>query len=193
MTKRLSGIWHAWHFQFALSLVVTALCGSFCIACLHPLTRRYVLKESKVFGLFKKKPEIESKAELSQETSPFEILLPDEKLNGEVPDLRIASKVLDILRSSGQEVQSLEIFEGMPVVNSNNPQLKEFAFVVNGAKQTTALKTQIEFMAYPAVKEGSIGVLCCLVHGILHEFHITNRGGGATINYQFSKVVPQKT
>ncbi|HDY8037492.1 TPA: DUF3265 domain-containing protein [Vibrio vulnificus] len=42
MTKRLRGIWHAWHFQFALSLVVTALCGSFCSACLHPLTRRYV-------------------------------------------------------------------------------------------------------------------------------------------------------
>ncbi|EHU9521003.1 DUF3265 domain-containing protein [Vibrio vulnificus] len=35
-------MWHAWHFQFALSLVVKALCGSFCIACLHPLTRRYV-------------------------------------------------------------------------------------------------------------------------------------------------------
>ncbi|POB86395.1 DUF3265 domain-containing protein, partial [Vibrio vulnificus] len=30
------------HFQFALGLVVTALCGSFCIACLRPLTRRYV-------------------------------------------------------------------------------------------------------------------------------------------------------
>ncbi|EJG0412310.1 DUF3265 domain-containing protein [Vibrio parahaemolyticus] len=42
MTKRLSGIWHAWHFQFALGSVVTALCGSFRIACLHPLTRRYV-------------------------------------------------------------------------------------------------------------------------------------------------------
>ncbi|TQO84588.1 DUF3265 domain-containing protein [Vibrio cholerae] len=41
MTKRLSGIWHAWHFQFALGSVVTALCGSFRIACLHPLTRRY--------------------------------------------------------------------------------------------------------------------------------------------------------
>ncbi|HDY7722558.1 TPA: DUF3265 domain-containing protein [Vibrio vulnificus] len=41
MTKRSSGIWHAWHFWFALSSVVTALCGSFCIACLHPLTRRY--------------------------------------------------------------------------------------------------------------------------------------------------------
>ncbi|HAT8544587.1 DUF3265 domain-containing protein [Vibrio vulnificus] len=45
MTKRLSGIWHAWHFQFALSSVVTALCGSFCIACLHPLTRRYICIE----------------------------------------------------------------------------------------------------------------------------------------------------
>ncbi|EGR8992202.1 DUF3265 domain-containing protein [Vibrio vulnificus] len=40
LTKRLRGIWHAWHFQFALSLVVTALCGSFCSACLHPLTQR---------------------------------------------------------------------------------------------------------------------------------------------------------
>ncbi|HAS8488523.1 TPA: DUF3265 domain-containing protein, partial [Vibrio vulnificus] len=26
--------------QFSLGLVVTALCGSFCIACLRPLTRR---------------------------------------------------------------------------------------------------------------------------------------------------------
>ncbi|PAO35462.1 hypothetical protein BST50_05370 [Vibrio vulnificus] len=42
MTKRLSGIWHAWHFWFALGSVIKSLCGSFCIACLHPLTRRYV-------------------------------------------------------------------------------------------------------------------------------------------------------
>ncbi|EKA7352328.1 DUF3265 domain-containing protein [Vibrio vulnificus] len=42
MTKRLSGIWHAWHFQFALGSVINSLCGSFCIACLHPLTRRYM-------------------------------------------------------------------------------------------------------------------------------------------------------
>ncbi|EJC7109467.1 DUF3265 domain-containing protein [Vibrio parahaemolyticus] len=41
MTKRLSGIWHAWHFRFALGSVIKSLCGSFCIACLHPLTRRY--------------------------------------------------------------------------------------------------------------------------------------------------------
>ncbi|RZQ20461.1 DUF3265 domain-containing protein [Vibrio vulnificus] len=42
MTRRLSGIWHAWHFRFALGLVIKSLCGSFCIACLHPLTRRYI-------------------------------------------------------------------------------------------------------------------------------------------------------
>ncbi|ENI8058865.1 DUF3265 domain-containing protein [Vibrio vulnificus] len=42
MTKRLSGIWHAWHFRFALGSVIKVLCGSFCSACLHPLTRRYL-------------------------------------------------------------------------------------------------------------------------------------------------------
>ncbi|MEG7581245.1 DUF3265 domain-containing protein [Vibrio cholerae] len=41
MTKRSRGTWHAWHFQFALGLVVKASCGDFCIACLRPLTRRY--------------------------------------------------------------------------------------------------------------------------------------------------------
>ncbi|NVC43661.1 hypothetical protein FC653_21850 [Vibrio vulnificus] len=46
MTKRLRGIWHAWHCRFALGLVIKSLCGSFCSACLHPLTRRYILLES---------------------------------------------------------------------------------------------------------------------------------------------------
>ncbi|ENP0837257.1 DUF3265 domain-containing protein [Vibrio vulnificus] len=41
MTKRLRGIWQAWHFRFALGSVIKSLCGSFCSACLHPLTRRY--------------------------------------------------------------------------------------------------------------------------------------------------------
>ncbi|EMK3321440.1 DUF3265 domain-containing protein [Vibrio vulnificus] len=45
MTKRLRGIWHAWHFRFALGSVIKSLCGSFCIACLHPLTRRYIFIE----------------------------------------------------------------------------------------------------------------------------------------------------
>ncbi len=48
ITKRLRGTWHAWHFQFALSLVVKVLCGHFCIACLRPLTRRYVLGRNQV-------------------------------------------------------------------------------------------------------------------------------------------------
>ncbi|EGR1894444.1 DUF3265 domain-containing protein [Vibrio vulnificus] len=47
LTKRLRGTWHAWHFQFALCLVVKVLCGHFCIACLRPLTRRYMLSSFK--------------------------------------------------------------------------------------------------------------------------------------------------
>ncbi|MDE1266165.1 DUF3265 domain-containing protein [Vibrio aestuarianus] len=43
LTKRSRGTWHAWHFRFALGSVVTALCGSFSIACLRPLTQRYVV------------------------------------------------------------------------------------------------------------------------------------------------------
>ncbi|EGQ9060131.1 DUF3265 domain-containing protein [Vibrio parahaemolyticus] len=41
ITKRLRGIWHAWHFYYASGLVITALCRGFCIACRHPLTLRY--------------------------------------------------------------------------------------------------------------------------------------------------------
>jgi|GEM_PF-1975307 len=43
------------------------------------------------------------------------------------------------------------MFEGMTIVNSNNQPLKDFAYIVNGAKQTAALKSQIEFMCYPPV------------------------------------------
>nr|WP_080536290.1 DUF3265 domain-containing protein [Vibrio vulnificus] len=42
ITKRSRGTWHAWHFQFALGLVIKVLCSNFRIACLRPLTRRYV-------------------------------------------------------------------------------------------------------------------------------------------------------
>ncbi|MCU8124805.1 DUF3265 domain-containing protein, partial [Vibrio vulnificus] len=34
LTNNLRVIQHAWHFWFALGSVITALCGSFCIACL---------------------------------------------------------------------------------------------------------------------------------------------------------------
>ncbi|EHH1218886.1 DUF3265 domain-containing protein [Vibrio parahaemolyticus] len=46
MTKRLRGIWHAWHFRFALGSVIKSLCGSFWSACLHPLTRRYAVSKN---------------------------------------------------------------------------------------------------------------------------------------------------
>ncbi|NVC65390.1 DUF3265 domain-containing protein [Vibrio sp. 05-20-BW147] len=42
MTRRSRGTWHAWHFRFAVCLVVKLSCGHFCSACLRPLTRRYV-------------------------------------------------------------------------------------------------------------------------------------------------------
>ncbi|EKO3401910.1 DUF3265 domain-containing protein [Vibrio fluvialis] len=36
ITKRLSGIWHAWHFYYAVCLVVKMVCGSIGIALLTP-------------------------------------------------------------------------------------------------------------------------------------------------------------
>ncbi|WMN97635.1 DUF3265 domain-containing protein [Vibrio parahaemolyticus] len=36
MTKRLRGIWHAWHFWFALGFVFKVLCRNLYIACLPP-------------------------------------------------------------------------------------------------------------------------------------------------------------
>lgn len=145
-----------------------------------------------MFGLFKKKDKPEIKRGTETPAAPFEILLPQELTQGQVPDLRIGSKVLDILRKSSNDVQILEVFEDMPVVDSNNAQLKEFANIVNGAKQTSVLKEQIDLMCFAPKQSGSIGVLCCLVNGDLHEFHVANRGGGATLNYQFTKVVHAK-
>ena len=139
-----------------------------------------------MFRLFKKKPNPELKPGIE---AHFEILLPKALTQGAMPDLRIGSKALDILRASPNDVQTLEIFGGLPVVNSNNPQLKAFATLVNNSKQTTALKEQISLMSFSPQSPGSLGVLCCLIAGALHEFHITNRGGGATLNYQFTRVV----
>ncbi|EMG6786347.1 DUF3265 domain-containing protein [Vibrio cholerae] len=36
LTNCLSGIRNAWHFQHAVSLVIQAVCGSFCSALLTP-------------------------------------------------------------------------------------------------------------------------------------------------------------
>ncbi|ELI5882989.1 DUF3265 domain-containing protein [Vibrio parahaemolyticus] len=66
MTKRLSGIWHAWHFQFALGSVIKSLCGSFCIACLHPLTRRYGAGQKSAKGVYER--ESKSSLELAEKS-----------------------------------------------------------------------------------------------------------------------------
>ncbi|WP_394176380.1 hypothetical protein [Thalassotalea litorea] len=145
-----------------------------------------------MFGLFKKNSKPEIKRGTEAPVSPFEILLPEELTQAQIPNLHIGSKVLDILRTNSNDVQTLEVFEGMPVVNSNNAQLKEFVNVVNGAKQTSALKEQIGLMCFAPKTPDSLGALCCLVNGVLHEFHIINRGGGATLNYQFTRVVHAK-
>ncbi len=145
-----------------------------------------------MFGLFKKKPKQKIKKSFDTPVSPFEILLPEELAKGEKPDLRMGSKTLDLLRLNSSEIQTLEVFEGMPVVNSNNPQLKQFIISVNGAKQTSTLKSQLNLMSFPPKDNKSLGILCCLVNGVLHEFHIYNRGGGATINFQFNQVVHKK-
>ena len=68
-----------------------------------------------MFGLFKKKSKPEIKRGTEAPVAPFEILLPEELTQGQIPDLRIGSKVLDILRANSNDVQTLEVFEGMPV------------------------------------------------------------------------------
>nr|WP_199251514.1 DUF3265 domain-containing protein [Vibrio furnissii] len=40
MTKRSSGTNAAWHFWYAVSLVVKAVCGKVGLCGIHPLTRR---------------------------------------------------------------------------------------------------------------------------------------------------------
>ncbi|ELB2920213.1 DUF3265 domain-containing protein [Vibrio parahaemolyticus] len=35
---------NAWHFHYALNLVIKVVCGDFGIALAHPLTGRYVLR-----------------------------------------------------------------------------------------------------------------------------------------------------
>ncbi|MCQ4271974.1 hypothetical protein NA655_13185 [Pseudomonas kuykendallii] len=116
-------------------------------------------------------------------TPPFEILLPEALLQDGVPDLRIASKFLALLAESGNEVQHLEVFAGMPLVNSPVPAIKQFLAVVNGARQLDAFISQVSAMLFPG-RAGSKGSLCCVVAGAFTEFEITESGKNAAINWQ---------
>lgn len=117
------------------------------------------------------------------DTPPFEILLPEALLQAGVPDLRIASKFLALLVESGHEVQHLEVFAGMPLVNSPIPAIKQFLTLVNGARQLDAFISQVSAMLFPG-QPGSKGSLCCVVAGAFTEFEITERGKNAAINWQ---------
>lgn len=116
-------------------------------------------------------------------TPPFEILLPEALLQGGVPDLRIASKFLALLAESGNEIQHLEVFAGMPLVNSPVPAIKQFLTVVNGARQLDAFTSQVSSMLFPG-QPGSKGSLYCVVAGTFTEFEISERGKNAAINWQ---------
>jgi hypothetical protein len=115
--------------------------------------------------------------------TPLEILLPEVFLQSGVPDLRLASKFLALLADSHNEVQHLEVFAGMPLVNSPVPPIKQFLTAVNGARQLDTFTTQVLAMLFPG-QSGSKGSLCCVVAGIFTEFEITERGKNAAINWQ---------
>ena len=122
-------------------------------------------------------------------TSPFEILLPERLVQGGVPDLRIASKFLLLLAESGLQTQHLEVFAGMPLVNSPSPGIKQFLTVVNGAKQLDTLLSQVNAMLFPGSSANSKGSLCCVVGGVFTEFEISMRGANAAINWQIVRHV----
>lgn len=127
------------------------------------------------------------------ETSPFEILLPEELMKNGVPDLRIASKFLALLVESNLPTQHLEVFDGMPLVNSPSELVKQFLTVVNGAKQLKVFSAQVEAMLFRAENQPSMGSLCCLVNGVFTEFEITERGRNAAINWQINRHIKPAT
>ena len=119
--------------------------------------------------------------------SPFEILLPESLVQSGVPDLRVASKFLSLLATSGLQTQTLEVFPGMPLVNSQSPHIKQFLTVVNGARQLDSFLAQLHAMLFPGRTSGSKGSLCCLVDGIFTEFEISVRGKNTPINWQITR------
>jgi hypothetical protein len=100
---------------------------------------------------------------------PFEILLPEALMTKEIPDWRIASKLLALLAESQMPSQHLEVFEGMPVVNAPYPLIKQFITTVNGARQLKSFVDQANSMLFQANQVDAIGSLCCLVQGGVHR------------------------
>ena len=118
---------------------------------------------------------------------PLEIMLPDVLVQRGVPDIRIASKFLALLVESNLTRQHLEVFEGMPLVNSPSPAIKQFLTTVNGARQLDAFVEQVKCMLFPARTDSSMGSLCCVVAGVFTEFELTECGRNAMINWDIAR------
>lgn len=143
-----------------------------------------------MFSIFKKKdkPPVVVKAASDPQISPFEILLPQEKIVPENQDLKMGSRLIDLLRSNGSETQTLEVDEKNRAITSNNPELKKFITMVVGAKQMPALTNQVEIMSFPAENESSIGALCCLINGNLNKFHVYRTSSQEIVKWKFTRM-----
>lgn len=151
-----------------------------------------------MFDWLKKSKPTESKASDQQkqkpeQTSPFEILLPEELLREGVPDLKIASRFLGLLAESGLESQQLEVFEKMPLVNSPYPPIKQFITTVNGARQLHNFIGQVEAMMFRGRNPQALGSLCCVVGGRFTEFEIVVRAKNTSVNWQITRRVAAAT
>jgi len=154
-----------------------------------------MLQEADLFDWLKKKKANEPTMmqPARGEAPPFEILLPDELMNSDIPDLRMASKFLALLVESPLPLQHLEIFAEIPLVSSPSQPIKQFITTVNGAKQLNKFLAQVELMLFTAKNSSAKGSLCCLVNGVFTEFEISERVNNATINWCISRCINQRT
>jgi hypothetical protein len=147
-----------------------------------------------LFSWLKKNKPIEPMAQSDRGATPaLEILLPEELMKSGVPELRMASKFLALLAESQLPLQHLEIFDGMPLVNSPYQPIKQFLTTVNGAKQLKTFLAQVELMLFKARSPNAKGSLCCIVNGSYTEFELAVRAQNATINWQITRHVSPAT
>ena len=92
-----------------------------------------------------------------------------------------------LLAESSLQYQHLEVFAGMPLVNSPSAGIKQFLTVVNGARQLDTFLAQLSVMLFPGRSSESKGLLCCVVDGVFTEFEITPRATNAAINWQIQR------
>jgi hypothetical protein len=120
-------------------------------------------------------------------SNPFEILLP-EALAATQPDLRIASTFLDLARRSSEAIQSVDVTGVKHLVLSNNPELRDFLTMVNGARQMDALVFQAKSMLFPSTYPGALGQLSCLIEGDLVSFAIVETSPGPRLRWEIHRI-----